>query len=426
MRNQHDNPIIQSLVDVDVYKATMAHFALAMGHYEMPMVKLSLVCRTVGADLGHKIDIGQLREEINHVKTLCITPNEMDFIERLPYISPLTDGPFYHYFANQLGQFVSGTHVNSLPNVNIETHDDKLLIETEGYWFPTSWWETIILSIVSELRIRHEVKASGRTIEDYYRVGLTRLDEKIDFLLRHPEVRFMDFGTRRRASRAWHERVLDRLLERIPGSVTGTSNINLARLRGLKPMGTQAHELFQVYSGIYHDPVENLIDSHNRVLRDWYHVYGGPLSIALTDTYGTRFFWKQFTPEQAVNWWGLRHDSADPFAFGEAAIAFYTALRIDTRGKMIVFSDNLTADLMVRLADRFRGAIDTGFGWGTNLTNDLGIPGVSLAMKVVKANGHYTVKLSDNIAKSVGQEEDIARFKKIFGYTGGSVTPCLS
>ena len=183
-------------------------------------------------------------------------------------------------------------------------------------------------------------------------------------------------------------------------------------------MGTNAHEEDMAMSGIMHGSDDEIRNSHQKVLQEWWEEYGWALSIALTDTYGTDFFFRDMTYEQARDWKGLRQDSGDPFKFGDKAIAFYQQHGIDPREKLLVFSDGLDVDTIIRLADYFAGRIKVTFGWGTNLTNDLGFPAISIIIKLLESNGYGTVKLSDNLAKAMGKPEDIERFKRIFGYTG--------
>ena len=163
--------------------------------------------------------------------------------------------------------------------------------------------------------------------------------------------------------------------------------------------------------------VKNLSgQSHNKFLQDWWEVYGYGLSIGLTDTYGTEFFFSDMTKEQATKWKGLRHDSGDPILFGERAIEFYKNYGIDPKTKMIVFSDGLDIDTIIQIYEHFKDRIKVTFGWGTTLTNDLSIKTLSIVVKAVVANGHGLVKLSDNLNKALGNQEDISLFKEIFDY----------
>jgi nicotinate phosphoribosyltransferase len=179
-----------------------------------------------------------------------------------------------------------------------------------------------------------------------------------------------------------------------------------------------------VMAGMMADNDDTVCASHNRVLQEWWEEYGWGLSIALTDTYGSDFFFRDMTTEQARAWKGLRQDSGDPMAFGETAIAFYERHGIDPRDKLIVFSDGLDLGTIVKLANHFAGRIQVSFGWGTNLTNDVGFEPLSLVIKVTEANGHRTVKLSDNLAKATGDAYDIERFKRIFGHTVTTFEAC--
>lgn len=143
------------------------------------------------------------------------------------------------------------------------------------------------------------------------------------------------------------------------------------------------------------------------MLRDWDDTYHGDLSVALTDTFGSEFFFNDFTPDQARTWNGLRHDSGDPIKFGERVIRYYEERGIDPLTKTIVFSDGLDIDTIIQLADRFNGRVKILFGWGTSLMNDLGLPANNIVMKATEVNGTPTVKLSDDEGKHTGPREKV-------------------
>jgi nicotinate phosphoribosyltransferase len=316
-----------------------------------------------------------------------------------------------------------------MPEVLIEKNEDRYRIETAGKWPEAIFWETLILNIVNELYFRGRLEADGVTtdtdrLEAFWRGGSERLRDKIARLKLLPDAHVMEFGNRRRFSGSWQETVVNYLMDEIPTSLIGTSNVRLAMNYGLKPSGTFAHEMYMIYSGLFRGSDEELRSSHNLVLRHWWEEYGEPLSVALTDTYGSGFFFRDLSPEQAANWKWLRHDSGDPFAFGERAIAFYQGLGIDPAGKGIVYSDGLDIDVIERIHARFAGRIGLVYGWGTNLTNDLGYPALSLVMKAIEANGNRLVKLSDNPAKATGPADEVERFKRVFGYEEGERVEC--
>ena len=206
----------------------------------------------------------------------------------------------------------------------------------------------------------------------------------------------------------------------------GTSNVALANKYGLMPIGTSAHELFMIMAGMMAESDEGVRASVSKVLDDWWDEYGWGLSIALSDTFGTDSFLPIFGQERAHVWKGSRQDSGDPYDYGDKKIIpFYESAGVDPRGKIIVFSDGLNIEEMIKIQRHFAGRIKTTFGWGTNLTNDLGFPAVSMVVKPVEACGIGLVKLSDNIAKAVGRPEDIERYKKIFGYSADFNKACV-
>jgi nicotinate phosphoribosyltransferase len=240
------------------------------------------------------------------------------------------------------------------------------------------------------------------------------LSEKIAILQQNPNIKFADFGTRRHFSLRWQKYVLERLIKECPENIVGTSNVALARSLDIRPIGTFAHETLMVYAGLADERGEDIRASHNKFLYDWFDFYGEDLSIALTDTFGSEFFLADFTPEQARKWRGMRHDSGDPYKFGEDVIKFYENLDIDPTVKTIVFSDGLDIDTIVELHKHFEGRVRLLFGWGTTLTNDLGLPALNIVMKATKVNGIETVKLSDNTGKHTGSEEQIRRYENVF------------
>jgi nicotinate phosphoribosyltransferase len=265
--------------------------------------------------------------------------------------------------------------------------------------------------------------------------GKRRLDEKIRMFKANPSITFSDFGTRRRFSRAWHEYVVSHLAEQFPApgvfvdnkQFRGTSNTLLAMKYGLTPMGTNAHELPMVYSAIYRreDEQARKLVSSLRVLEDWEAEYGLGLSIFLPDTYGSDYFFREIVlPEMLKRWKGSRHDSGSPKEYGDKRVQMYTSAGIDPLTKLVVFADGLDAPLVDELERYFHGRIQTTFGIGTNLTNDLGPTPLSIVVKPVSANGLPVVKLSDNIKKANGDPDEIERMKDLIGYTVNFSEPC--
>lgn len=399
--------IIESLLDTDFYKFTMGN--LVWNRYRDVPVRYAMTLRTKGVNLATFIDESELREELDHVRTLRFTKTELHYLRG-------TNEYGDRMFPEGYLEFLAALQ---LPEYVLKCVEGGYALEFPGKWSEAIYWETFGLSIVNELYYRALLRKMSRfQRETVAAEGVRRLAEKNRVLKEHPEVTVCDFGTRRRFSRTAQAYVVGVQAEELPPSqFLGTSNTLLAMKYGLLPMGTYAHETGMAMSGIMHGSDEEIRASHNRVLQDWWDQYGWGLSIALTDTYGTDFFFRDMTPEQARNWKGLRQDSGDPIEFGEKALRFYRKCGVDPRDKLQVFSDGLTVEAMIKITQYFSGRIRTTFGWGTNLTNDFGFPALSLVIKLIEANGWGTVKLSDNIAKAIGKLEDVERFKRIFGYT---------
>ena len=400
-------PIIQSFLDMDFYKLTMGQ--IAWRKFFHTHVRYAFRNRTKNIKLADYIDEQELRAQLDLAAQLKPNTEELVYLRESRWIPKGFFRPAYLDFLRAI-QF---------SEYELIKKDDTYEITVEGRWANAIWWETIILSIVNELYYRGLLKKRGIAVEEAWAEGEYRLMKKIE-IIKIEAPRLVDFGTRRRFSSSWQEHVVRRLKSELPDDqlFLGISNVHLAKKYGLKPTGTFAHEVFMICAGRDGASDEGICATHNKVLQDWWDLYGESMSIALTDTFGTEFFFKDFTLEQAQAWRGLRQDSGDPFNFGEKAIAFYKQLGVDPRSKIIVFSDGLDIDMIVALHRRFNGEIGVAFGWGTNLTNDLGFSPLSLIVKPTHADSNSLVKLSDNLAKAMGEPAAIERYKKIFGYSG--------
>ncbi len=410
---QDTGHIIASLLDTDFYKFTMGQ--IIFDKYPSVPVTYSFKNRTSNIFLAHHIRENDFREELDHVRSLRFTNEDCAYLRGIA----LSGKPL---FSERYLDFLKSLQ---LPAYEINVTDDNFEINIKGTWAETIYWETLILSILNELYYRSLLGNIQISADAAWAEGVRRLERKIALVKAQPQIVFSDFGTRRRFSLAWHDTLMRKLCAEVPqNQCMGTSNVYFSRKYSLAPIGTMAHEMFMVMSGVMYDTDETIYASHNRVLQDWWDYYGFDLSIALTDTYGSDFFFRDLSCEQARNWKGVRQDSGDPVAFGEKAIRFYESRGIDPREKLIVFSDGLDIEGIYRLTEHFAGRVRIAFGWGTNLTNDLGFGALSLVVKVVESCGHGTVKLSDNLAKAIGTPEDIERFKRIFGYTGTLFESC--
>jgi nicotinate phosphoribosyltransferase len=399
-------------MDCDFYKMSMGQFVF--NKYHDVNVKYQFKNRS-GEPIRNTVDPYKLQAELDHVRQLRFNNSELHYLRGTNEYSD-------RMFCEDYLQFLKSLE---LPEYNLSSNGSEINLEFEGPWATSIYWETIALSIINELRNRWYMDHMSSFDRDLvFARGKVNLAEKIAKLKQFPDITFTDFGTRRRFSREWQDYVNGALSDEFSATqFKGTSNVYLANKYGLLPMGTSAHELFMVCAGLNIND-KDIKDSHNQVLREWWIQYGQGLSVALTDTFGTDFFFSDMTRDQAMDWRGLRQDSGDPIVFGEKAIKFYQKHGIDPRDKVIVFSDGLDVGQIIKIYLYFRGRIKTTFGWGTNLTNDLGIKALSLVIKPVLANGMPLVKLSDNLAKAVGDSATVERYKRIFGYTNATSTEC--
>ena len=406
-----NDPIIQSLADLDFYKVSMAY--LVWKKHKNVQVAYSFKNRTKGIDLKKHINQFELIEEVSHVMSLRFTDTEIAYLRSR------------NLFCEE---FLTDLKALQLPPIDLVWHSDKDFdFIIKGSWWETIWWETLLLSIVNELYARscgvHPEKTPIiKKVEE-------RLRPKIEGILENPWIRFAEFGTRRRASASIQDMIVWIMKNKCPDNIIGTSNVKLAQKYDLAPIGTMAHELFMAYSGIYQDdPDIGLVGSHNKVLRDWTDLYRGELSIALNDTYGSDFFWRDLRSEQALVWKGWREDSGNPFIRIPQAINALRAKGADPKTKTCVPSDSLNLRLIIALGNAYLQELGgMVFGWGTDLTFDIeDVQTISIVIKITEASGYEVAKLSNNIEKANGAQVAIDKAVKAFQYNCNYREVCRS
>lgn len=397
-------PIINSLLDIDFYKFTMGQFIFNL--YPQIPVKFAFKNRTTKVRLADRVDEQELQEQLDHLKTLIIFGQEYDYLESIK----IGEQPM---FSKQYPRFLLELE---LCDYYLEKHDGQYILEFSGPWSRVTYSETLALAIISELYTQAMMRVQGLSKRDIWTIGEEKLLEKIEILKKYPGITFADFGHRRRSSFDWHEYEVEILKNELPKQFIGTSDTYLAWKYDLMSIGTNAHELQQVLAALAKDNDEAVRQAPYKVAQDWWNLYGWDLSIILPDTFGTSSFLTGVTKEQAQAWKGFRQDSGDPFEIGERTIVFYQQHGINSKDKLLIFSDGLEVPTMIKLYEQFSSRIRVSFGWGTNLTNDVGIKPLSLVIKVVEADGQPAVKLSDNLEKAIGTPQEIERYKKIFGY----------
>jgi nicotinate phosphoribosyltransferase len=381
---------------IDFYKFTMSQ--LQYERHRHTQVRFALTNRGTER-IADVVPLNTLRERFAAIQAQGFCADELAFLAGMRTRSgdPIFAAAYLAYLA-----------AARLPDVHVDVVDDALTIWSVGDWPIVTFWETVVMSIVNECYFDALRAQTGKHHDS---IGDARLAAKIAVLQQHPDIKIVDFGTRRRYSAAWQAHVLAQLQAHCPTQLVGTSNVAYAHAYGLKPIGTYAHEMPMVYAALAPHTPGAVRAAHQQFLTDWYARYGIDLAIGLTDTFGTERFFADFDRTHAMRWRGLRHDSGDPIAFAERVIAFYQDQGIDPLSKTIVFSDSLTIERIVQLHGRFAGRIQLVFGWGTTLMNDLGVPALNIVMKTTHANGNPTVKLSDHAGKQSGPREQIARYQ---------------
>ena len=402
---------IQSLLDIDFYKFTMGQFIWQS--YPETLVTFELINRDAGIPLARIIAEERLREALDHARTLCFSPGELDALRNIRTYGKAL-------FSEGYLSFLKG---GSLPPYNLEKRGDQYHLSFTGPWAAVSPWETIAIAIISELY--YESLRQGMRPQDVNlmrRLAKERLERKLEELARHPDIRFADMGQRRRNGRTWHEYVVRKCATSLPDQFLGTSDTLFATRYGLTPIGTNAHELPMVLTALAGTD-EGKRDAQYAALRGWQELYGEPLRIFLPDTFGTGQYLKNAPAWLASEWRGFRQDSGDPMRAVGLYMEWLRSHDVDPREKLVIFSDGLDIPEMIRLSRECRGKIRTAFGWGTLLTNDFrGCGGderlyrpFSMVCKATRADGFPVIKLSDNVGKATGPASEVRRYFDIFG-----------
>jgi nicotinate phosphoribosyltransferase len=383
---QFASPVLHTLLDTDAYKLHMQQ--AVFHHYYDVHVAAEFRCR--GDDLlGIYADA--IREQVDAMQHLTLQDEEYQWLSGLPF--------FKADYLNWLRDFRYKPE-----QVTVLNDNGKLDIRLEGPWREVIMWEVPLLAVISELAHRYRSPETGveqavAALENKL-AAFSTLTEGLDM----SRFRLMDFGTRRRFSRDVQEAIVKRLQQE-PWFV-GTSNYDLARRLGLTPMGTQAHEWFQAHQQISPD----LANSQRAALAAWLEEYPNQLGIALTDCITMDAFLRDFGPEFAERYQGLRHDSGDPVEWGEKAIAHYEKLGIDPMSKVLVFSDNLDLEKAVDLYRHFNTRVNLSFGIGTRLTCDIPqVKPLNIVIKLVECNGKPVAKLSDSPGKTICHDKAFVR-----------------
>ncbi len=375
-------PIIISLLDTDLYKFNMNQVIF---HYHTNLVgEYVFKCRNEDVKFTKEM-LDEINEQIDHLCTLRFKEKELNYLRSIRYLK------------NDYIEFLRLWHpLRNYVTTGLE-EDGTLLIKVDGPLFSAMQFEIYLLSIVNEVYFR-----SKYNYDELVESAREKLDKKLKKFENHEyNFTFSEFGTRRRLSRMWQEEVIKRLYESKISNAT--SNVYFAYKYNLVPVGTYAHEFVQMYQGI---PSIPLAYTNKAALKDWFKEYNGDNGIALTDTITTDLFLKDFDLLEASVYKGVRHDSGDPYAWGEKIIAHYNELGINPKDKVLLFSDSLNFDKAQKLYDYFKNRCLPRFGIGTFVTNDTSVEPLNIVIKLQYVNGRAVAKLSDVLTKAMCQDDD--------------------
>lgn len=382
-------PIIESLLDTDLYKFNMnqvifhKHTALSGQYY--------FKCRNTDVVFTQEM-VDEINAQVDHLCTLKFRKEELDYMRSIRFIK------------NDYVEFLRLWHpMRDYVSVNL-TDEGELQIVVDGPLFSVMQFEIYLLEIVNEVyfRLRYDYETLRASAEK-------KLDAKIKALNDGTYTfRFAEFGCRRRLSREWEDVVVRRLTSETDKCV-GTSNVYLAMKYGITPIGTYAHEYVQMYQGIDRIP---LAYTNHYALRDWYDEYEGDNGTTLTDTITTDLFLMDFNRSMVNNFSGVRHDSGDPFEWGEKIIAHYKSYGVDPKTKLLLFSDGLDFDRAQALYDYFKDRSKVSFGIGTFCSNDTCEKALNIVIKLQYVNGRPVAKLSDNPEKSMCRDQEYLDYLK--------------
>ena len=380
-------PIVVSLLDTDLYKFNMnqvifhRHTDLCGEYY--------FKCRNRDVRFTREMQ-EEICAQIDHLCSLSFKKEELDYLRSIRFIKP------------DYVEFLRLWHpIREYVNVSL-TGEGELSIMVNGPLFSAMQFEIYLLEIVNEVYFRMQFD-----YETLLRSARERLDEKISlFRAGKYTFNFAEFGCRRRLSRAWEGEMLARMKKDLPNCV-GTSNVYFAMKYGMKPIGTYAHEFVQMYQGIDSIP---LAYTNHYAMRDWYAEYDGDNGTALTDTVTTDLFLLDFNRSMVNNYTGVRHDSGDPYVWGEKMIAHYEKYGVDPRSKQLLFSDSLDFDRAQALYDHFRDRAKVSFGIGTFCSNDTCEPPLNIVIKLMYVNGRPVAKLSDSPEKAMCRDKEYLKY----------------
>lgn len=378
-------PIINSLLDTDLYKFNMNQ---VMFHKHTDLCgEYYFKCRNKGVKFTHE-QVEEINAQIDHLCSLTFKDDELAYLRTIRFLKP--DFVEFLRLWRPIRDYVTVT----------EEGKSGLSIKVSGPLFSCMQFEIYLLEIVNEVYFRMHPTYSYKELVKSAR---SELIKNIGKFKNHTyDFYFAEFGCRRRLSREWEDEVIKTYVENKVNNMVGTSNVYLAMKYGLKPIGTYAHEFVQMYQGISSIP---LAYTNKQAMADWYDEYKGDNGTALTDTITTDIFLLDFDRANANNYTGVRHDSGDPYVWGNKIIKHYEKYGIDPKSKTLLFSDSLNFEKAQRLYNAFRNKTKVSFGIGTYVSNNTCAEPLNIVIKLQTVNGNPVAKLSDCEGKTMCRDE---------------------
>ena len=382
-------PIVLSLLDTDLYKFNMDQ-VIFHKHTDLNG-EYHFKCRNENVRFTQEM-LEEINAQIDFLCKLRFTREELDYLRSIRFIK------------NDYVEFLRLWHpIREYVTTDLSP-DGKLSVVVKGPLFSAMQFEIYLLEIINEVYFRmsfdYEVLRAS---------AAQRLNQKLEaFQNGIYTFKFAEFGCRRRLSREWEDVVVRRLVTETDNCV-GTSNVYLAKKYNIKPIGTYAHEFVQMYQGIDSIP---LAYTNHYAMADWYDEYRGDNGTALTDTITTDLFLLDFNHSMVNNYSGVRHDSGDPYIWGEKILAHYEKYGVDTRTKQLLFSDSLDFDRSQKLYEYFKDRAKVSFGIGTFCSNDTCEPALNIVIKLQYVNGRPVAKLSDTPDKAMCDDDDYLAYLK--------------
>lgn len=381
--------IINSLLETDMYKFSMGQ--TIFHQFTSYKTTWTFKCRNKDVHFTDEM-VEEIKEQVQAFCQLRFTEEELEYLDNITWIK----GTYVDFLRLWQPRYEEFTITTDAPC--------GLAIDAAGTWLNTTMYEIPVLAIVNEVYFRMAYDYDV-LLKQFKR----RLDEKVR-LLEEDTYRlsdFSEFGLRRRLSAEAQEMAVKAIAEvELPADshFIGTSNVYLAKKFNLKPVGTMAHEWIMCTGQGNH--------KHNPAYSNWYALdawvkeYGILNGIALTDTITTDCFLRDFQLTYATLFSGVRHDSGDPYEWGDKMIAHYNSLGINPRTKTLLFSDSLDFERATALYDYFKDRAKVAFGIGTFISNDTDEEALNIVMKTTKCNGMDVAKISDVAGKGMCKNPD--------------------